>query len=482
MNRCLRAGCCVRSARWVAAVALLALTHATSLAYAQETDVEREIAELRERLEALEAERGEPDEVRTEAAPPTRRHSDSRDVWARDMGPTRVRLMDLAVDLLMSAGSSSEKGETLAELQGGAHDPNQRGFSFNQLELSTRGAVDPYFTAQAFIIFQIDREGETTIELEEAFFTTQALPFGLQNLGFLIEGGTFFTDFGRMNPTHPHFWDFIDQPIVNTRFLGGDGLRGPGAVLAWLAPLPWFSEFRFSWQNAKGETQVSFLANDEVYEERPIGGRPFVEQDVRSFRDFTYLLRWANGFDITDTWNAQLGASAAFGPNATVRKGSSQIYGADAVAKWTPLEAERGWPFLKLQAEFMYRDFEADAFSGDTDDGPVSLPRDVLKDWGLYAYGVWGFHRGWAAALRYEYAKGGDGPSYDGNTPVGIADDPFRSKRHRVSPMLAFHPSEFSRLRLQYNYDRADFVPGRDVHTVWFGVDLSFGAHPAHTY
>jgi hypothetical protein len=131
----------------------------------------------------------------------------------------------------------------------------------------------------------------------------------------------------------------------------------------------------------------------------------------------------------------------------------------------------------------LYRDYHADDFFGcleeeDCDD-PVFLADDDLEDWGFYAQALWGFRRGWAAGLRYEYGTG-SGESvlaYDGRDA-----DPFRADRHRVSPLLVFHPSEFSRLRLQYNYDLADHLGKDDVHSLWAGIEFLFGAHPAHGY
>jgi hypothetical protein len=61
-------------------------------------------------------------------------------------------------------------------------------------------------------------------------------------------------------------------------------------------------------------------------------------------------------------------------------------------------------------------------------------------------------------------------------------DDPFRSNRWRLSPLLSFHPSQFSRLRLQYNYDHASHLADDDAHTLWAGLEFLFGAHPAHAY
>ncbi len=130
-----------------------------------------------------------------------------------------------------------------------AHDPNKRGTTVQNIELAMRAAVDPYLDGQAYIIFQVDSEGESVLEVEEVLFTTLVLPFGLQ-----VKGGQFLTEFGRLNNRRPHAWAFVDQPVVNTRMFGGDGLRNSGMRLSWLTPLPWYSEFYFTFQQANGET------------------------------------------------------------------------------------------------------------------------------------------------------------------------------------------------------------------------------------
>ena len=107
----------------------------------------------------------------------------------------------------------------------GDHDPQQRGFNARNLELALDGAVDPYFEGFANIVFKLDNNNETEVEVEEAFMQTTDLPWGLQ-----LKGGQFFSAFGRINPTHPHTWDFADDPIVHGRLLGSDGLRGVGAA------------------------------------------------------------------------------------------------------------------------------------------------------------------------------------------------------------------------------------------------------------
>ena len=405
----------------------------------------------------------------TEPAPaPKTPAPDGPGLIARPAGGTTLRLIDVSVDTLVAAGASTADDDQIATLEGGGHDPARRGFTLQQAEVSFAGAVDPYFTGQAHVVFT-----DEVVELEEAFLTTQALPYGLQ-----LEAGQFLTEFGRMNPMHPHAWQWIDQPVVNTRLFGGDGLRNPGFRLGWLVPLPWFSQIHLGAQQASGETAVSFLGegqgghaheHDEDDEASGIGKRPIVERSVHDLGDLLYLARWEHGFALGETVSAKVGASGLFGPNDSGPHGRTRIYGGDAVVKWRPATNFRGWPFLSWETEMMNRDFDADAVRA------LSLPRTTLNDWGLYTQLLYGFTYGWAAGVRYEYATG------SGQSVGGRANDPFRDDRQRVAPLLSWRPTEFSRLRLQYNYDQAQHLED-DAHSVWLGVEILYGQHPAHNF
>jgi hypothetical protein len=89
---------------------------------------------------------------------------------------------------------------------------------------------------------------------------------------------------------------------------------------------------------------------------------------------------------------------------------------------------------------------------------------------------LYGFKPGWAVGLRGEYATG------SGDSVGGRENDPFRDDRWRISPLLVWQLSEFSRLRLQYNYDHADHLEHSDAHSIFLGLEVLFGAHPAHSY
>lgn len=403
--------------------------------------------------------------------------SQALNVPAVSTSPSQIRLLDLSLNILSAVGTSTERDAVLQDLQGGGHDPNRRGFTLQQAELAIGGAVDPFVAAQANITTFIDTEGETVVEVEEAFLQSLQFVADLQ-----LKAGMYFTEFGIRNPTHAHAWDWQDQPIVITRLFGADGMRAPGARVAWLLPTETYTELIVGVQNAIGETVPSFLANEEVYEERGIGGRAFAQRDVRSLRDVLWSARLHSGFDVGASSSAAFGASVAYGGNATGEGVDTLIYGADFVFKDRPASGRRGWPFFEVDGEVMVRDFEAAAQVDDADPlNPVDVPGATLRDWGGYVQALYGFSAGWSVGARAEWVSG-SGASYDAATQsFARANDPYRADRLRLSPLLVFQPSEFARFRLQYNYDDTDAVAD-PVHSVWLGFDVLLGTHPPHKY
>lgn len=405
-------------------------------------------------------------------------------LFARRVGQATVRLIDISMDILSVSGWSTADDREISDLQYGAHDPKRRGFTLQQAELSLSGAVDPYFTGELHVV-------ATTggLELEEAFLTTTRLPTNLQ-----IEAGYFFTEFGRINPLHPHAWDWIDQPVIVGRLMGSEGLRGVGTRAAWLLPTPWFTEMHLGVQNAnESDYTVSFLNGEEA-----IGGRPAVKQRTSNPSDLLYLTRLNSSYDFTDALTGIVGFSGLFGPNSSGDDARTFVYGLDMTWKWQPANSQRGWPFLTWQTELMKRDYTADHFLAgtaagsdgghghshgteepeeDEDEFTEDIPGALLRDWGLYTQLLWGFQWQWAAGLRYEYADGSGA-----SLPDGRSADFLRNDRHRVSPLLIWQPSEFSRFRLQYNFDHTQGAPVDEAHSVWFSMEILYGAHPAHNY
>jgi hypothetical protein len=369
--------------------------------------------------------------------------------------------MNISFDAMFALAGSSERN--LDRIEVGDHDPQQRGFNARNAEIAIDGAVDPYFEGFANIVLKLDDNNETEIELEEAFLQTTSLPFGLQ-----IKAGQFFDAFGRINPTHPHTWEFADSPLVNGRLLGPDGLRGVGAQISWTAPVPWYSQVILAVQNGRGGTAYSFRnpGDDGVFYDRPT-----IDRDANALHDFVFVPRWENSFNLSDTQTILVGASGAFGANDTGPNAHTQIYGGDLLYKWKSARAEGGFPFVKWQTEAMYRRFEAER--GLDDLFPVS---ETFDDWGMYSQVLWGFKKGWVIGVRGDHLQMEDSV---------FTDDITRQTRSRVSANLTWYPTEFSKLRLQYNHDflgENGFLAGRDVDSVFLQFEFILGAHGAHKF
>jgi hypothetical protein len=369
--------------------------------------------------------------------------------------------MNISLDSVFALAYSS--AADLHDIEVGDHDPQQRGFNARNTELAFDGAVDPYFQGFANIVFLLDNDNQTEVELEEAFMQTTSLPYNLQ-----LKGGQFFADFGRLNPTHPHTWDFVDTPLVNGLFLGPDGLRGVGAQASWTLPLPWYSQLIFASQNGRGETGFSFRnpGDDGMFFDRIT-----TDREARGLQDFLWIPRFENSFNLSDTQTVLAGVSGAFGSNETGANSRTQIYGADLLYKWKSSHAEGGFPFVKWQTEFMYRRFQAGR--GADESFPVA---ETFHDWGFYSQVLWGFKKGLVAGIRGDYVDMQDSK---------FTDDLDRQSRWRLSANLTWYPTEFSKIRLQYNQDFLEenfFLSAREVESVFLQWEFILGAHGAHKF
>lgn len=323
----------------------------------------------------------------------------------------------------------------------GGHDATQTGFNLQGLELGLAAGIDPYWRFDSHILISL-----FGLEVEEAYATSLALPFGLQ-----ARAGQFLTNFGRVNPSHLHAWNFTTQPLVLGKFFGGEGLRGLGAELGGLLPLPWLASWTVSAQNiAGGATGRSFLAS---------------ESDINALTDLSVAFRLEQFWDVSRRTGLLLGLSAINGPNSSGRANRSDIYGVDLLLKRT-VTGSRGRSELGWQSEVMLRRRQ--------DGGAIDEPTGtVLQDWGGYTELFYSPSLFWNVAARYERVS-------------GVEDDPldpsWRQARQRGAVSLSHMPSHFSRLRLQYSLDHLPEPESPLIHMVFLQLELVAGAHGAHAY
>jgi len=434
-------------------LSLILLFLSSTHLFSAEKDLDVDVVTSKKNLNLLESMLKESSET------PQKEKSDSLKNPGFTMPAPQARFIGTSLVLQAAAGASSATDTELTELQTGFHDPRRRGFTFQAGEFSLSGAVDPYFKAEMHANFS-----ESAVELEEAFMTTTNLPASLE-----LEIGYFLTEFGRNNPRHGHDKAFIDQSLTVGRFFGGEGQRGSGFRLSGLIPASWLSEWHIGLQNTNGGLTPSFESTGTT----TVGGRPVVAGETRSFADMIALVRLVNGFTVSRHWETQFGLSALLGPNSTGAEGETQILGADLVLNWTSPKQYKGAPYFKLELEATQRNFEAAA---GTSNGQVYESED-LKDWAYLVEAIYGFTPSWSTGLRYEQA-GGKGASFSQLRSA----DPDRSDRTRISPIVTYKPSEFSRVSLQYNYDKVDHLTDKTHNSVWLSFQVLIGTHPAHQF
>lgn len=398
---------------------------------------------LQERVDSL---------VRAGASPAP---SESRPAQAP---PGRAVYMNIGFSGLSDFGWSSQRD--VGVLQRGDHDPVVRGFTIPNEELTLDGSVDPYFRGFVNVVYKLEGNGESHFELEEAYVLTTSLPANLQ-----LRLGQFFAEFGRQNQQHPHAWPSVDQPLVLNRMFGPDGLRSQGARISWLVPTKWYTEAMVSVLNSAGETAWSFRSegSSEIH-----GGVP-VAREVGEIGDLLVVPRITASFDLSPTQTLLMGASGAFGPNNSGPRARTQIYGADLYWKWKSARASAGFPFVSWQTEALFRRYDA-AERAAAENPPSVLPAERLHDRGAYTQVLWGVRPRVVLGLRGEIVSGSR----------AAFPAPERATRHRVSPSITWYPSEFSKLRLQYNYDDRKGI-GSD-HSLWLQFEFILGAHAAHKF
>lgn len=349
---------------------------------------------------------------------------------------------------------SSSAGERSLSARGIPGFSNQgfeqnKGFNISEGELFLFAPVDPYFNLYVNIPFTEDEA-----ELEEVYFITSSLPAGLQ-----AKGGKFKSNFSRLNAQHPHAWDFADAPLAYRAFLGGEGLIEKGAQFTYLPPLPFYTLLGI--ELLQGGNEVMF--------------NPDATGGPHAFTAYA-----KSSFDLDSSSSLLFGPYLVTGQtrtdsvtDETFFKGNSTLWGFEAVYKWKP-SRDRG---IIVQGEYLLRNQAGrltDAELGSVE--RLSRSQDGMYLQSLYQMGRWrvGARYDRLALLTDRYRLGGTQQDF--------------KKPWRVTGALEFNPSEFARIRLQYNYDRSGYTMtglathGRTNQEVYLQLILGMGAHATHAY
>ncbi|WP_116685621.1 hypothetical protein [Pelagibaculum spongiae] len=381
-----------------------------------------------------------------------------------------------AISLILDA-RYTDLDQTELELPGfqlgGEAGLPEKGFSTGHNELTISANIDDRFygSLNTAIIYS---NGETEIELEEAYIETLGLGSGLT-----IKGGQFFSGFGYLNGIHDHAHDFADTPLVYDALFGGH-LKDTGVQLRWLAP-----------------TDFYLLLGAEVTSgsEYPSG------ENADNNKGRTLFAKTGGDFGVSSSW--QLGASyyqskfdvreAGGGhhhggeeaPEADneLLNGEVDVSGIDFVYKWAPNGNGKQRNF-KLQAEYLIRNEKADAeFTEDSNSAEAAYDGEQS---GYYVQAIYQFMPSWRVGARYDAIEADN--KISSFVDNGVDQDEFleesglgaEGKPNRSSVMVDYAPSHFSRLRLQYS--KLENGHGEKDDQIMLQYTMSLGSHGAHSY
>jgi hypothetical protein len=331
--------------------------------------------------------------------------------------------------------------------------PGRRSFDLGESEMTIAASVDPYFSAQLTAAIT----GENEIGVEEAFVRTTALPDG-----FTAKLGRFFSGLGYLNEVHAHAWDFVDQPLAYQAMFGGQYAQN-GVQVKWIAPTDVFLEF-----GAEAGNGESF---------------PGTRRDRNGLNGATLFAHAGGDVGESGSWRAGLSwldthaedRNAFVDPLLDGFTGDSRTWVADAVFKWAPSPRRQ----LKMQAEYLRR-AESGAFTFDPSGAALPVAYANTQE-GWYVQSVYQFAARWRAGVRYDRLDSGS-PDYRPLVVSPVDAFPIDALHpERVSVMLDWNPSEFTRLRAQYDFDDSrDAGPQDRVFRLQYIFGI--GAHGAHKY
>lgn len=334
--------------------------------------------------------------------------------------------------------------------------PFQTGLHIQEVELGLMSVVDPYLRAQITLAMH----NVESIEIEEAYVQTTNLP-----RGFGLQAGKFFLPFGKQNRIHTHALPFIDGPWINNALLGHHGLNDIGVQLSYLTPLPWYSEL----------TIVVFDPGDESVFVTPSSDK------------IAYMANWRNLWDLTPRTSLDWGVSWAgaqveheamhcliapighhhHDENSGCGQGPAtglHFFGTDITFKHVSTHY-RSWD---VSAEYIQG-------IGVLEDRVVPAQYGGVSGYARFQVSRRWWIQGRGDVLGLPMIIPHQEPPEAGEERLEEGDTPWK-----LSGGVALVLSEFTAIRLQYDY--TDRIIQNPENRVMLQLNVTIGAHPAHSY
>lgn len=304
-------------------------------------------------------------------------------------------------------------------------------FDVREAEILLYAPIDHLF--DGLLSAAAHREGGVSMfEVHEAVFSSSKL---IPRSRFRL--GQFFLGVGRLNRSHRHEWPFIFAPKVQQEFFGIEGALDSGGEYSFLTPLPFFLELTVG------------VSNGWTY--------GHAHNEGRKPRTPTHYGRIETYRSLPGKGGAQTGFN--FLSRTTAQGDKTTLLGIDLTTKW------RSGAILNvlMQGEAWLR-------------VKKPLASEEERTLGAYLFPQYALSSQIQVGVLLDY--------FTVLTLKDIAGGKIANSENRLVPSITYKPSEFSSLRLAYDWSLAkqDGQPDKKKQAIQTQATFMIGAHPAHDF
>ena len=324
----------------------------------------------------------------------------------------------------------------------------ESGFTTGHNEINMGGTITE--DTSGVISFAVENhDGESSIDLEEAYVQTEAL-----GNGAVVKVGQFYSHIGLLNTVHEHRQDFANAPLAYIGMFGGH-LVDTGVQLRWEQAgdlnINVGAEITSGTSYPGGHSEDN---NEGLVLFAKIGG------DIGSKSSWSAgLSSYSSDFDERHTG----GHHADTGEEFAIEAGSVKVTGVDLQYVFSPNgKGESGE--LKISMEYFMRDEDGEAMFTDAGGDIASAEYDGEQT-GYYIAAVYTFMPKWRVGLRFDHLDSDNAFSnFDGDvdantTAIALADFEDESglitshEPERTTLMVDYSPNHNTTIRAQYMQD-----------------------------